>query len=414
MRDPFATWLALAALALPAPVRADARGAPILDPDGAPPPILERLELSGEERLLDFAAQGTLAVVASTRGEARKAESTVRVFTMTGPPRELQVPGRVRDVMFSPDESEILAIQQRPARKKRAAECFLLRIDLNTLKARRALYLPATARDLAHWPAGGALLIAARDEVRSLLLPDLRSGPLYRLPGENHAVAAVDGSRVIVGREGQVLLVDLADSPEREGMPVRAAAEVPGTVVQIALSRTGQGGLARLADDRLFRVRLSPLALEPLEPQRAAPSAPVATVLPEAASTPAPTPAPAPAAAAVPPVAPRAPSPPGHSAPRAESGGPVLAGHVRGAAADGPLWVVAYGPDDILREAGRTVPAADGSWRLEGLGPGRYRVVLDGGGARVLVTEPRFHVVDLGADPPSAPGPLDFRIVRSM
>jgi hypothetical protein len=58
--------------------------------------------------------------------------------------------------------------------------------------------------------------------------------------------------------------------------------------------------------------------------------------------------------------------------------------------------VVLLGPNNLLREAARVVPEPDGSWRASGLAPGRYRIQLDGGGGRVLVSEPSFAVVDVG------------------
>jgi len=57
--------------------------------------------------------------------------------------------------------------------------------------------------------------------------------------------------------------------------------------------------------------------------------------------------------------------------------------------------VVLLGPDNILREARRVPPAADGSWSTGSLVPGRYRIQLDGGGNRVLVTRPPFLLVVL-------------------
>ena len=48
---------------------------------------------------------------------------------------------------------------------------------------------------------------------------------------------------------------------------------------------------------------------------------------------------------------------------------------------------------------------------MTGLEPGRYRVLLDGGGSRVLVTEPRFRMVDVDRDAP--PETADFNVVRS-
>lgn len=49
----------------------------------------------------------------------------------------------------------------------------------------------------------------------------------------------------------------------------------------------------------------------------------------------------------------------------------------------------------MLHEALRVRPEADGSWNADGLAPGRYQVQLAGGLQQVLVTEPRFVVVQI-------------------
>jgi hypothetical protein len=56
---------------------------------------------------------------------------------------------------------------------------------------------------------------------------------------------------------------------------------------------------------------------------------------------------------------------------------------------------VLLGPDNVLREAKRITPESDGSWSASALPPGKYRVQLDGGGDRVLVTDPPFLMVDV-------------------
>ena len=57
--------------------------------------------------------------------------------------------------------------------------------------------------------------------------------------------------------------------------------------------------------------------------------------------------------------------------------------------------MVLYGPNNILREAARVSASDDGSWTADGLEPGRYRLQLDGGGQRVLVTRPPFLLLDV-------------------
>jgi hypothetical protein len=62
--------------------------------------------------------------------------------------------------------------------------------------------------------------------------------------------------------------------------------------------------------------------------------------------------------------------------------------------------VVFLGPDNVLREAARAIPS-DRRWEIEGLEPGRYRVQIDGGGSRVLITEPPFLILDIAEGQPT-------------
>ena len=73
--------------------------------------------------------------------------------------------------------------------------------------------------------------------------------------------------------------------------------------------------------------------------------------------------------------------------------------------------VVMLGPDNILREAARVKPDPDGTWGVDGLDPGRYRIELDGGGDRVLVAEPVFLMIDVGQTPTRVP---EIKAVRSF
>lgn len=405
-------------LALAGSVVSPVRGAPLeLLPDASRPPVLDAFELPEGLEALAFAQDGTVAAVASTHGRAKQAQATVRLISTARPAREIDVPGHVRDLLFAPDESELFVIQERPARKNRSGERFLLRVDLARLKPRRALYLPSTAQALAYWPQRHALLVAARNEVRTLLLPDLRSGPLFRIPGDNLALAAIGGSRILLGQSDRLAVVDLADAPGHDEMPLRETATAPAAVADLGLEPGGAGGLVRLADDRVFHVTTSPLALvaalgpaapaspaaaaePPVEPARAAPAAPSSPPPPAEPATPSPPPPAEPALPAAPPAAPP---------PRLPT---AMHGTVSGPARIAVVAVVVFGPDNLLHEAARVTPLADGTWLIESLPPGRYRVVVDGGGERVLVTEPRFHMVDIGRG--GAVPAIDFAILRSL
>ena len=76
------------------------------------------------------------------------------------------------------------------------------------------------------------------------------------------------------------------------------------------------------------------------------------------------------------------------------------------------IAVVLRGPDNLLREAARIRPSEDGSWSIDGLEPGRYRIQLDAGGSRVLVTRPAFRTVSIEAEGTAVTA--DFAVVRAL
>jgi hypothetical protein len=164
----------------------------------------------------------------------------------------------------------------------------------------------------------------------------------------------------------------------------------------------------------------SPVVEEPVveEPPKTQPPAPPPVVdepvkqeppRPETAQEdePAPVPAePPPAPAGVQPEAP----PPAIPPPTSQA--PGVFGTLSGPAVSQVVAVVLMGPNSLVREAARVVPDAKGAWSVETLPPGRYRIVLDGGGQRVLVAEPPFRVVEV------APGARivvpEFRVLRAL
>jgi hypothetical protein len=89
----------------------------------------------------------------------------------------------------------------------------------------------------------------------------------------------------------------------------------------------------------------------------------------------------------------------------------AVRGRISGPAADQVVHVVLFGPDNLLREAARVRPAADGRYRIPNLPPGRYSIQLSGGGNRVLLTEPRSRTVEVSV---GASAEADFRVLRAL
>jgi len=83
-------------------------------------------------------------------------------------------------------------------------------------------------------------------------------------------------------------------------------------------------------------------------------------------------------------------------------------GNLTGPAAGKVAAVVLFGPDNILLEAERVRPERDGAWSAGELRSGTYRIVLDGGGGRVLLSDPAFATVKVAPGAPSPP--VDFRV----
>ena len=89
-----------------------------------------------------------------------------------------------------------------------------------------------------------------------------------------------------------------------------------------------------------------------------------------------------------------------------------LRGTLSGPAASAVVFVVLFGPNSVLHEAARVKPDASGAFSFEGLAPGRYRIVPDGGGGKALVSEPPFAAVEV--TPGSAVTAPELKIVRAL
>ncbi len=302
-----------------------------------------------------------------------------------------------------------------------------MRVELDTLKARKEMRLPPSAAALTRDGTGRALLIAGENEVRSILVPDLRSGPLFRIEGTNRAVGAVPGgTEIVLGQPGRIVAVDLSDPPLEDGMPLRGTLPVEAPVMALVVAADGRSAAARLDSGAVLRFGLHPLregldspvelrtAAPPPEPARPVPAPEpqpepaVEVAPPEPQPEPVrPVPAPEPQsepAVEVAPAAPPTPADPGRS--------PALRGAIEGPAADRVVAVVLFGPDNLLNEAARVRPLADGSWSVSGLDSGRYRVQLDGGGSRALVCDPPFRTVVVE---PGRTGEVPaFRVLRVL
>jgi len=448
---------------------ATARAAgPVLVPGEAPPGV-EALGAIDGAGAIGVSADGGVAA-ATFRSTKDPKRSVVRVGRAGSPPREFDLQGEAAALAVEPSGAAACAIVREIGKKGEVRDSRLVRIDLQTLRPLAEAPLPLTAAGVALRNGDDALYVASRDEIRTFLLPDLRSGPLYRVAGDNVGVAAVAGSsEVLVAQPARLVLVDLDAKQAREGLPVLAGMDLPSTPRAIVSSPVEADALLLDAGGLTHRIRIDPLRITAGEaavaiawpgarearktprPEAIAPVAvaaasastsassdrgtrapPAAEASPEtvappaapaAAAIPQPTPAPTPAAAPAPtprpepepaPALPPAPTPVPTPIPspspvaeeprRSEQAAPPsqlpagsVVGHVGGPGVRFVVSIVAFGPDNILKEGARANPGPDGSWRLTGLAPGSYRIVADGAAGRVLLCQPPYVTVRVGA-----------------
>jgi hypothetical protein len=422
---------------------------PVVLPSEDPPAVAAALGPLEGLLALALSRDGTAAAAAFASEEPGRC-----LLRLVGPQRKgtetLELPGIARALVFSPDGSRLYALVEK-ARRAGPEEVFLYEIVPETLRSTKGILLPPGARGLAVSPDQSVLLVASRDEVRSFRLPTLASGPLYRVPGDNLAIADLGGGDVLLGRPDGLFLVRLLDPQGREGLPVREKASTPQPVVALAASPSGEAALARLAGGAIYDVRFDPLRAEeagrngaavawlgtptpeeapnhfrrrsqkappesagelavaarPIAEPRAAlgpeknteeteaPKRPVTGLEPEREE--AEPPALRPLEAEPAPAEPLTPSSASPGSLGVVPGSGTLYGRLSGPARDGVVAVVIAGPGNLLRVAARIVPSRDGRWSSGPLEPGLYRVVLAGEGGRAVVSEPSFQTVRLEA-----------------
>ena len=431
-------------------VAARAAGPVVVPGDDLPEPVLA-LGTLDQATAFSVSAQRDVAVAAvpSPRGPGR---SLLRVARGAAT-KELELPGVVRGLVVAADGGTAYAIVFETDRKGAPRRTSLARIDLGAPRVQTTFALPMSARGLAIGAGGATLLVASGDEIRTFLLPDLTSGPLYRVGGDNAAVAPLARSnRVLVAQGRTVALVDLAAAQDRDGLKVLERADAASAVRCLIASPDDTAALALDDAGGTYDVSVDPLRLAPRAAATVAswpgtpvaPAPPVEAIAPAAAAVAAPAPstetvpavvpeAQAPPVAVIPPAAATAavaaPSsavpepPPAETAPavvpQAQAPPPpvptevpiastaptpsepgAVAGTLTGPARDLAAFVIALGPDNVLKEATRVAPDAGGRFRFTGLAAGSYRLVAAGANGRVLVCEPPFVTIRLA---PGAP-----------
>ena len=387
----------------------------------------EIVALAGQASPEAFAIAPGVALVAVPTPDAQRSTIRVRRGERVS---ELAVTGHVTALAAS--GASAFAIVRDSDRKGADRRATLVTLDLEAGKTGRAVPVPVTARGLALTPRAEAILVASANEVRTFLLPGLTSGPLYRVPGPNVGIGPAPWSDKvwIVAQPEKVGLLDVSQPQVREGfalaepspapMPLRGLYPGPEGAL-LAVGETGDAWRVQLHEPEIARAPEAPVPIPdpvplpvphetpPVVPPAPPPAqatvetapipTPVPTPVPEPTPAPTPTPVPEPEPSAAPEPTPAPSLPPG-----------TIAGSVTGPALGQVAFVLALGPNNVLKEAARVAPAGDGSFRFDGLAPGTYRLTASGPGGRVVLCDPPYLTVRLdGTQPASAP---EWRAVR--
>ncbi|MBD3867452.1 MAG: hypothetical protein IFK94_04920 [Acidobacteria bacterium] len=399
------------------------------------PPSYWEEDLSGIKAVAGSPAG---AVATAKAGEKRTSAIRFKLSSDTSY-RGLVIKGQVRSLLFVEDDAVLLAVVQKQ-KKGKAWDTYLLTIDTATTSTDRLLTLPRSAAGMTWWPGAKHILVACEHEIRSFTLPGFRSGPLYQLPGGNLALAHHSGPLFLVGRSLDLVLVNLEDSQAEDQIPVRQRFSLASPLRSMSVYSD---------PNRLYGVTLDNVKIEqpldvldisaavlPLAPRpepklvQAPNPPPVPVVVEEPQVQPVetpeePEPEPEPELEPVveqpqarPVETPPAPEPVRQEAAPPPPPAPVrhtdyqVFGTIEGAAAAQVESVLVLGPNSILREATRVRPGDDGRWGIGSLAPGRYRLVLDGGGGHVIVSEPRFATIQVVEGEAQEVPPFDAQRVR--
>lgn len=317
-------------------------------------------------------AAGADVSVATSPSPRDPGRSVLRFARGGGAFRAIPLQGRVTGLAVAGDGSRAFAVVRLIDRKGSVRDVELVGVDLQTARVTVGPSLPATSVGLALSASGTSLLVACKDEIRTFQLPRFSSGPLYRVLGPNLGVAPIgDTSRVLLAQTNRLVLVDLSRPQGRDGLalshetvvttPLRALMASVGERSPIALSAGGDALCPRL---EAFEAEI---AVERGGGEPTPSAAPPEQPAPEPSPTPAPTPAPV------------------------EPG--TVFGQVEGPARRDVGAILLLGPDNVLREAARSIPDGDGRFVAAGLRSGSYRIVATGVRGRVLICDPPFVTV---------------------